>query len=158
MVEGFPNFFWWLWRLDLYTYNTSCASINNSSISIKCSTKGFWKAQWPQWPHWTWWLQWPQQPLWPQKNKKTACTLHTEWYPWHQDPQQPQWPQWPQQPQWPQWPQQSHFIKKFTELDVFIHLSTKMIYPDFSMWDGSSKIHYFIDFWPSFTTEAVTFN
>jgi len=79
-----------------------------------------------------------------------ACTFHIEWFPWHQEPQQPQWPQQPQQPQWPQWPQQPLFIKKLEELDVFINPITKMTYPGLSMLNGSSKIHYFIDFWHSF--------
>jgi hypothetical protein len=30
-----------------------------------------------------------------------------------------------------------------------------MTYPGLSMWDGSSEIYYFIDFWPSFRSEAV---
>ena len=76
-----------------------------------------------------------------------ACTLHIEWFPWHQEPQQPQWPQQPQQRQWPQWPLQPHFIKKLTELDVSISPDTKMTYPSLLMWDGPSKIHFFIDFW-----------
>ena len=88
-------------------------------------------------------------PFWPQK-LKTTCTLDTEWFPWHQEPQQPQWPQQPQQPQWPRWPQQPLFIKKLGELNVFINPSTKMTYPGLSVWNGSSKIHYFIDFWHSF--------
>ena len=60
------------------------------------------------------------------KKSNTDCTLHTEWFPGHQDPKQPQWSQHPQQPQWPQWLQQPHFIKKVTELHVFINPSTKM--------------------------------
>ena len=40
-------------------------------------------------------------------------------------PLQPQLPQWPQQPQWPQWPRQPHFIKKFTDSDDLIILSTQ---------------------------------
>ena len=84
------------------------------------------------------------------KNKKTAHTLHTKWFSWHQESQQPQWPQQPQQPQWPQWPQQPLFIKKLGELDVSINPSTKMTYPGLSMWNGSSKVHYSIDFWHSF--------
>ena len=51
-----------------------------------------------------------------------------------------------QQPQWPRQP----LIKFFLELDVFINPSTKMTYSGLSMWNGSSKIHYFMDFWPSF--------
>ena len=70
---------------------------------------------------------------------------------WHQEPQRPQWPQQPQQPQWPQWPLQPHFIKKLTELDVSISPVTKMTYPSLLMWDGSSKIHFFIDFWHPFS-------
>ena len=46
---------------------------------------------------------------------------------------------------------QPHFIKKLTELDVFISPDTKMTYPGLLMWDGSSKIHYFIDFWHPFS-------
>ena len=82
--------------------------------------------------------------------RMTACTLHIKWFPWHQEPKWPQWPQQPQQPQWPQWPLQPHFIKKLTELDVSINPDTKMTYPGLLMWDGSSKIHYFIDFWQPF--------
>jgi hypothetical protein len=37
-----------------------------------------------------------------------------------------------------------------TELDVFIHPGTKMTYPGLSIWDGSSKTHYFVDLWESF--------
>ena len=44
----------------------------------------------------------------------------------------------------------SLFLSKNLELNVFINPSTKMTYPDLSMWNGSSKIHYFIDFWHSF--------
>jgi hypothetical protein len=40
--------------------------------------------------------------------------------------------------------------KKLEHLDVSINPSTKMTYPGLSMWSGSSKIHYFIDFWHSF--------
>jgi hypothetical protein len=47
------------------------------------------------------------------------------------------------------------FHQKIDELDVFINSGTKMTYPGLSMWDGSSKIYYFIEFWPSFRTEAV---
>jgi hypothetical protein len=36
--------------------------------------------------------------------------------------------------------------KKLTELDVSINPDIKMTYPGLLMWDGSSKIHYFIDF------------
>ena len=75
----------------------------------------------------------------------TACTLHIEWFPWHQEPQLPQWHQ------WPQWPLQPHFTKKFTELDVSISPDTKMTYSSLLMWDGSSKIHFFIDFWHPFS-------
>ena len=59
------------------------------------------------------------------------------------------WPQWPwqlQQPQWPQWPRQSHFTGEITELNVSFNHGTKMTYPGLSMWNGSSKTHYFIDF------------
>ena len=80
----------------------------------------------------------------------TPCTLHIEWFPWHQEPQRPQWPQQPQQHQWPQWPWQPNFFKKLTELDVSINPSTKMTYPGLLMWDGPSKLNYFIDFWHSF--------
>ena len=72
------------------------------------------------------------------------------WIPCHQEPQQPQWPQQPQQPQWPQWPQQPHFIKNITELDVSINPDTKMTFSGLLMFDGSLKIHYFIDFWHLF--------
>ena len=81
----------------------------------------------------------------------TPCNLHIEWFPWHQKPQRPQWPKQPQQPQWPQWPQQPYFIKKFTELDFSISPDTKMIHPGLLMWDGSLKIHYFVDFWRFFS-------
>jgi hypothetical protein len=37
--------------------------------------------------------------------------------------------------------------KKITELDVSTNPGTKMTYPGLSIWDGSSKIHFFIDFW-----------
>ena len=63
----------------------------------------------------------------------------------------PQWPQQPQQPQWPQWPQQPHFKKLITEFYVSINHGTKKTYPGLSMWNGSSKTHYFIDFWPPFS-------
>ena len=76
-----------------------------------------------------------------------ACTWHIEWFPWHQEPQRPQWPQQPQQPQWLQWTLQPHFIKKLTELYVSISPDTQITYPSLLMWDGSSKIHFFIDFW-----------
>ena len=35
-------------------------------------------------------------------------------------------------------------------LSLTINLGTKMTYPGLSMWDGSLKIHYFMDFWHSF--------
>jgi hypothetical protein len=38
------------------------------------------------------------------------------------------------------------FHQKNTELDVSINPGTKMTYPGPSMWDGSSKIHFSIDF------------
>jgi hypothetical protein len=41
--------------------------------------------------------------------------------------------------------------KKNTELDVSINPYNKMTYPGLLMWDGSSKIHYFIDFWHTFS-------
>ena len=63
--------------------------------------------------------------------------LENEWYPWHQDPQQPQWPRLP------------HFIKKLTELDVYINPSTKTTLPGLSLWNGSSKFLYFFYFWHS---------
>ena len=69
----------------------------------------------------------------------TPCTLHIEWFPWHQEPHRPQWPL------------QPHFIKKLTELDVSISPDTKMTYPSLLMWDGSSKIHFFIDYWHPFS-------
>jgi len=47
------------------------------------------------------------------------------------------------------------FHQKLTELNVSIHSGTEMTYPGPSMWDRSSKIYYFIEFWPSFRTEAV---
>ena len=84
------------------------------------------------------------------KKSKTAHTLHTKWFSWYQESQQPQWRQQPQWPQWPQWPWQPLLIKNLGELDVSINSSTKMTYPGLSMWNGSSKIHYFIDFWHSF--------
>ena len=62
----------------------------------------------------------------------------------------PWWPQKPQQPQWPQWPRQPHFSKKITEFYVSINHGTKMTYSGLSMWNGSSNIHYFIDFCHSF--------
>ena len=63
----------------------------------------------------------------------------------------PQWPQQPQQPQWPQWPQQPHFKKEITEFYVSINHGTKITYPGLSMWNGSSKTHYFIEFWHPFS-------
>jgi hypothetical protein len=48
---------------------------------------------------------------------------------------------------WPQLPQQPHFTKEITEFYVSINHSTKMSYPGLSMWNGSSKTHYFIDIW-----------
>ena len=62
------------------------------------------------------------------------------------EPQRPQWPLQPQQPQWPQWLPQPHFTKEMTEFYVSINHGTKMTYPGLSMWNGSSKTHYFIDF------------
>ena len=48
------------------------------------------------------------------------------------------------------------FHQKLTGLDVFINPGTKITYPGLSMWDDVSwKIYYFIEFWPSFRTEAV---
>jgi hypothetical protein len=41
--------------------------------------------------------------------------------------------------------------KKNTELDVSINPGTKMTYSGLLMWDGSSKIHCFIDFWQPFS-------
>jgi hypothetical protein len=41
--------------------------------------------------------------------------------------------------------------KKLTELDVSINPDTKMTYPGLLMWNGSSKTHYFIGFWHSFS-------
>jgi hypothetical protein len=38
------------------------------------------------------------------------------------------------------------FHQKITELDVSINPDTKMTYPGLLMWNGSSKIHCFIDF------------
>jgi hypothetical protein len=46
---------------------------------------------------------------------------------------------------------QPHFIKKNTELEVSINPDTKMTYPGLLMWEGSSKIHFFIDFWHPFS-------
>ena len=37
--------------------------------------------------------------------------------------------------------------KKHTELDVSINPATKMAYSGLLMWDGSSNIHHFMDFW-----------
>ena len=39
------------------------------------------------------------------------------------------------------------FHKKNTEFYVSINHVTKMTYPGFSMWNGTSKTHCFIDFW-----------
>ena len=58
----------------------------------------------------------------------------------------PRWPKQPQRPQWPQWPRQPHFTKKIIEFYVFINHGAKKTYPGLSMWNGSSKTHYFIDF------------
>ena len=79
-----------------------------------------------------------------------ACTWHIEWFPWHQEPQRPQWPQQPQWPQWPQWPQKSHIIKKTYWAWCCYYPGNKMTYPGLPMWNGSSKILYFIDFGHSF--------
>jgi hypothetical protein len=43
------------------------------------------------------------------------------------------------------------FHQKNTELYVSINPDTKMTYLGLLMWDGSSKIHYFIDFWHPFS-------
>ena len=59
-------------------------------------------------------------------------------------PLQPKWPQ------WPLWPQQQHFIKKSTDPDGLIIPSTKMTNIIAFLWNGSSKIHFFIDIWYSF--------
>ena len=75
-----------------------------------------------------------------------ACTWHIEWFPWHQEPQRSQWHE---QPQWSQWPRQPPFIKELTKLDVSYSPNTKMTYPSCWMWDESSQIHFFIDFWHS---------
>jgi hypothetical protein len=55
--------------------------------------------------------------------------------------------------------------KKLTELDISISPDTKMTYPSLLMWDESSKIHFFIDFWHPFSWRLwsvedrdVTFN
>ena len=61
-----------------------------------------------------------------------------------------QWPQQPQQPQWPQWPQQPHFTDEITEFYDSINHGTKNTFPGLSMWNESSKIHYFMDFWHFF--------
>ena len=66
-------------------------------------------------------------------------------YLWHQ------WPHQPQQPKWPQWPQQPHFTIQTSEFYVSINHGTKMTYPGLSMWNGSSKTHYFIEFWHPFS-------
>ena len=42
-----------------------------------------------------------------------------------------------------------------TELDVFINPGTRVAYSGLLMWDRSSKVHYFIDFWSPFVLEAV---
>jgi hypothetical protein len=65
-------------------------------------------------------------------------------------PLQSQWPQWPQQPQWPQWPWQPHFIKKITDPDGLIILSTQMTNTSPFLWNGSSKIQFFTNIWHSF--------
>jgi hypothetical protein len=41
--------------------------------------------------------------------------------------------------------------QKDTEFYVSINHGTKMTYPGPSMWNGSSKTHYFIDFWHPFS-------
>jgi hypothetical protein len=38
------------------------------------------------------------------------------------------------------------FHQKLNEFDVSVNPDTKMTYPGLLMWDGSSKIHYFMDF------------
>ena len=65
---------------------------------------------------------------------------------WSLESLQPQWPQQPQQPQWPQWPQQPHFIKKFTGPDGLMILCTKTTITGPFLWNGLSKIQFFIDF------------
>ena len=40
--------------------------------------------------------------------------------------------------------------KKLTEIDGSINTDPKMTYPGLLMWDGSLKIHYFVDFWHFF--------
>ena len=89
------------------------------------------------------------------KKSKTTCTIHTEWFSWQQKPQRPQWPQQPQQPQWPQWPFQPHFIKKITELNVFINPGTKMTFWGLLMCVGMSKTSLFYWFLAPFLFEAV---
>ena len=42
------------------------------------------------------------------------------------------------------------YQKQITELDVSINPDTKMTYSGLLMFDGSLKIHYFIDFWHLF--------
>ena len=42
------------------------------------------------------------------------------------------------------------FHQKTSWVDIFINHDTKMTYPGFLMWDGSLKIHYFVDFWHFF--------
>ena len=67
------------------------------------------------------------------------------------EPLQPQWPEQSKEPQWPQWPQKPHFTKEITEFYVSTNHGTKMTYPGLSIWNGSSKTHYFTDFWHPFS-------
>ena len=66
-----------------------------------------------------------------------------------------QWPQQPQQPQWPQWPRQPHFTKWIIEFYVYVNHGTKIIYPGLTMWNESSKTHYFIEFWHPFSRRLL---
>ena len=43
------------------------------------------------------------------------------------------------------------FHQKTSWVDIFINHDTKMTYPGLLMWDGSLKIHCFVDFWHFFS-------
>ena len=53
---------------------------------------------------------------------------------------------------WPQWPRQPHFTKKILSSMFSSTMAPKW---PLSMWNGSSKPHYFIDFWHPFSCKAI---
>ena len=61
------------------------------------------------------------------------------------EPLQPQWPPQPQQPAGPQWPLQPHFIKNITNCYGWIIPGTKKTNTGPFLWNGSSKLQFFID-------------